>query len=65
MKMTAKQYAPLYRAVAPLLRGKRKITERDRWDALWMSGFPVERLYAAGLNDDHIDTALRRIARGA
>jgi hypothetical protein len=35
---------------------------RNRWDALWRSGFPTQRLYAAGLNDDHIDTALRLIA---
>jgi hypothetical protein len=36
---------------------------RNRWDALWRSGFNLSQLYKAGLNDDHIDTALRRIAR--
>lgn len=35
---------------------------RDRWDALWRSGYDVNKLYNDGLNDDHIDTALRAIA---
>lgn len=34
---------------------------RFRWDMLHASGFDTRPLYAAGLNDDHIDTALRRI----
>ena len=38
-------------------------TMRNRWDQLFRSGFPVKRLYDAGLNDDHIDTALRQTAR--
>jgi hypothetical protein len=38
-------------------------TMRNRWDALWRSKFPVNKLYDAGLHDDHIDTALRAIAR--
>jgi hypothetical protein len=36
-------------------------TTRLQWDMLWASGFPVNKLYAAGLNDHHINTALRRI----
>lgn len=36
-------------------------TERRRWDMLWASGFPVRKFYDAGLNDNHIATALRRI----
>lgn len=35
--------------------------ERARWDVLHYSGFPVRRLYDAGLQDPHIDTALRKI----
>jgi hypothetical protein len=35
---------------------------RNRWDVLWRSEFPVNRLYVAGLDDSHIDTALRRCA---
>jgi len=37
-------------------------SERKRWDALWASGFPAMELYNAGLNDAHIDTALKKIA---
>lgn len=35
--------------------------ERFRWDMLHASGFNTKPLYDAGLNDSHIDTALRRI----
>ncbi|RPI47200.1 MAG: hypothetical protein EHM67_00020 [Hyphomicrobiaceae bacterium] len=35
--------------------------KRFRWDLLHASGFDTRGLYAAGLNDSHIDTALRRI----
>lgn len=38
-------------------------TMRQRWDALWRSKFDVRRFYKAGMNDDHIDTALRRVAQ--
>jgi hypothetical protein len=38
-------------------------TMRNRWDQLWRSQYPVKKLYDAGLNDNHIDTALRHIAR--
>jgi len=34
---------------------------RFRWDMLHASGFDVGALYRAGLDDKHIDTALRRI----
>jgi hypothetical protein len=36
---------------------------RQRWDALWNSGFDVARLYSEGLDDNHIDTALRTIGQ--
>ena len=35
--------------------------KRFRWDLLSATDFPVGTLYREGLNDDHIDTALRRI----
>jgi hypothetical protein len=35
--------------------------KRFRWDMLHASGFNTKGLYDAGLNDDHIDTALRSI----
>jgi hypothetical protein len=34
---------------------------RARWDLLHASKFDTRRLYAEGLKDSHIDTALRRI----
>lgn len=34
---------------------------RYRWDVLHKSGFGTSRLYAEGLNDATIETALRRI----
>jgi hypothetical protein len=41
-------------------------TERQRWDAMWRAvdagSFDVGEFYKAGMNDDHIDTALRRVA---
>jgi len=36
--------------------------KRHRWDMLWGSGYSITPLYSY-LNDDHIDTALRRIVR--
>jgi hypothetical protein len=38
---------------------------RFRWDLLHASKFDTSALYAAGLNDTHIDTALRQIIRHA
>jgi hypothetical protein len=34
--------------------------KRYRWDLLWLSGVDVTKYYHY-LNDDHIDTALRRL----
>jgi hypothetical protein len=62
MKMSGTLFADLRSAIEAsggLVQGA---SMRNRWDALWRSGFPTQRLYAAGLNDDHIDTALRLIA---
>lgn len=64
MKMPSDLYNDLSAALAPLLIGKSGIsTMRVRWDALWASNFTVNRFYNAGLNDDHIDSALRKIFR--
>ena len=35
--------------------------KRYRWDLLFRSGFSTNVLYHDGLNDDNIDTALRKI----
>ena len=35
--------------------------QRFRWDMLHASGFDIQPLYKAGLNDSHIDTALRYV----
>lgn len=35
--------------------------KRARWDVLYASKYPAGVCYDEGLNDDHIDTALRRI----
>ncbi len=35
--------------------------EQYRWDILFRSGFSMRTLYKMGLNDNHIDTALRKI----
>jgi hypothetical protein len=43
-------------------------TTRQRWDAMWRAvdagAWDVSAFYKADMNDDHIDTALRRIAAG-
>ena len=62
MKMSDSTYLALAAAIEPF-NLQPDTTMRQRWDSLWASGFDVNRLYAEGLNDNHIDTALRRIAR--
>ncbi len=62
MKMSPELYSELKAAVAPIGLIP-EATMRNRWDALWASKYPVNKLYNAGLNDDHIDTALRQIVR--
>ena len=61
MKMNDKDFEALRDALSGQEMGT---TERDRWDALWRfspTGF-MARLYRY-LNDNHIDTALRRLQR--
>jgi hypothetical protein len=69
MKMSPENFASLSAAVAPHLASTADPAHsamRQRWDALHKSGFDTRPLYTAGLNDDHIDTALRRIqSKGA
>ena len=71
MKMTDEHYNRLKAAIARIwdpccpmryaMTGKSP--DRLRWDLLHASKFPVGILYSAGLDDGHIDTALRRIVR--
>lgn len=66
MKMTQPQYAALRKACSPhgaLLNRPELSAERNRWDMLHASRYDTHGLFRAGLNDDHIDTALRKIAR--
>ena len=64
MKMSASDFAALRTAVTPHLATTADPSQsamRQRWDAMHKSGFDTRPLYKAGLNDDQIDTALRRI----
>jgi hypothetical protein len=61
MRITQELYYAMEAALRPFLAQGAPMTERDRWDLLWRSGFDTRQLYDAGLNDQHIDTALRRI----
>lgn len=64
MKMSSGDFAKLSAAVAPHLASTADPSHspmRQRWDAMHKSGYDTRPLYKAGLNDDHIDTALRKI----
>lgn len=40
--------------------------KRFRWDCYWLTGlynFAVNKLYNLGVNDSHIDTALKKIVK--
>ena len=66
MKMTLATYDLLSDAVRPLMFGRAKLcleSERARWDALHASRFDTRILYSQDLDDSHIDTALRAIAK--
>lgn len=70
MKMTTEDYEELKLAIIdtlnqnPNMRAeyvKRGLSSmRYRWDVLWLSGVKITKYYTY-LNDDHIDTALRRM----
>jgi hypothetical protein len=70
MKMTSEDYEELKLELIdtlnenPNMRGEYEklglSPMRYRWDLLWLSGVKVTKYYHY-LNDDHIDTALRRI----
>ena len=56
---------PAYRASLMPYQGK-DIEKRIRWDLLWMtvdSQWICDNIYPLGMNDTHIDTALRKIVR--
>ena len=74
MKISAGRLAQLRAAVEPIANGMgadgtirshyRRAGlshQRYRWDCLHACGFDVATLYADGLKDPHIDTALREI----
>lgn len=77
MKMTPEHFATLQAACEPLnTEGNRAayrngafpradrcrdVNKRFRWDVLYASKVDCRPFYDAGLNDEHIDTALRRI----
>lgn len=64
MKMSSGDFASLSAAVKPHLASTADPAHspmRQRWDAMNKSGFNTSPLYKAGLNDNHIDTALRKI----
>jgi hypothetical protein len=67
MKISPTTYAELRDAVLPIMQAsaisRGGSNMRHRWDCFWASEFPLDRLYDEGLNDDHIDTALRAIVR--
>ena len=62
MKMSPVLFTELAAAIDATIILAPGATMRERWNALFASGFPVNRLYDSGLNDNHIDTALRAIA---
>ena len=66
MKMSPGDFASLKAAVTPHMASADPSHSpmRQRWDAMHKSGFDTRPLYKAGLNDDHIDTALRKIQKG-
>jgi hypothetical protein len=68
MKMSREDYRRLQDAlfvVLPPIRDPAMYGTRQRWEALWAAAdrglINVNELYSHGLNDDHIDTALRHI----
>lgn len=65
MKMSPELFAELSAAIARVGGLTPQAAMRTRWDQLWRSRFNVMRLYNSGLDDEHIDTALRRISKQA
>jgi hypothetical protein len=63
MKMLPQDYAQLRESIRHNGGLPSGATMRQRWDALYASQIDIPALYRAGLNDDHIDTALRHIAK--
>jgi hypothetical protein len=68
IKMSATLFSQLAIAIS-IVEKRQGNTERNRWDAFWhavdMGRFNLADAYREGLNDKHIDTALRYIFAGA
>lgn len=59
-----KMSKPLLALFHEALNGATADTQLERWNALWASPHGndlVQAAYSEGLNDNHIDTALRRV----
>lgn len=65
MKMKPEMFEALRAAIEAAGGLVKDATMRQRWDMLWRSRFDATQLYKAGLDDNNIDTALRRIAKGS
>jgi hypothetical protein len=73
MKMSPEHYAQIEAAIHAKLdsipnawehyKSRGLPPRRFRWDALHACSVSTGFLYKAGLNDDHIDTALRKICK--
>ena len=73
MKMSPQDFNALHAAIAARFtltdyvaiheryRERQLSDQRFRWDMLHASEFDTAKLYASGLSDAHIDTALRKI----
>jgi len=73
MKISPVLYSELKTAIVSVVPEPSRLREwyasqglsesRMLWDCFWQSRFDCNRLYGDGLNDSHIETALRSIGR--
>ena len=74
MKMTTERYDDValamrrivdaYPNLVALCKAHGFSKKRIAWVIFWSTRYPIESLYADGLNDSHISTALLRIIKG-
>lgn len=78
MKMKLEHFAQLETSIKSLDTGERRLTykkrlfqnadkvqdldKRYRWDLLYIASLPMQELYSY-LNDEHLDTALRKLVK--